>query len=180
MLPLIDFGPLVPEEPAEILVGLVLFFIILFAMSKVVVPMFERTYAERSSVIQGGIERAEEAQREAQTALEDYRAQLAGAREEASRIREDAKGQGATIIAEMRAQAQEESARLLQNAKAQIEAERAAAVNQLRAEVGGLATGLAGRIVGESLDDDERARRTVDRFIAELEQAADQAPARQA
>ncbi|MFP5415268.1 MAG: F0F1 ATP synthase subunit B, partial [Actinomycetes bacterium] len=54
-------------------------------------------------------------------------------------------------------------------AKTQIEAERAAAVTQLRTEVGGLATTLAGRIVGESLDDDERARRTVDRFIADLE-----------
>lgn len=180
MLPLIDFGPLVPEEPAEILVGLVLFFIILFVMTKVVVPMFEKTYSERSAVIQGGIERAEEAQREAQNALADYRTQLAGAREEASRMREEAKVQGTAIIAEMRAQAQEESARLLHNAKAQIEAERTAAVTQLRAEVGGLATTLAGRIVGESLDDDERALRTVDRFIADLEQASDQAPVGQA
>ena len=31
-----------------------------------------------------------------------------------------------------------------------------------------LATTLAGRIVGE-LEDDERARRTVDRFLADLE-----------
>ena len=40
---------------------------------------------------------------------------------------------------------------------------------QLRNEIGGLATTLAGRIVGESLEDDERARRTVDRFVADLE-----------
>lgn len=180
MLPLIDFGPLLPQDLSEIVVGLVLFFIILLVMSKVVVPMFEKTYAERSAVIQGGIERAEEAQREAQAALADYRTQLAGARDEASRIREDAKAQGTAIIAEMRAQAQEESARLLANAKAQIDAERAAAVGQLRAEVGGLATTLAGRIVGETLDDDARAQRTVDRFLAELEAASDQAPARQA
>ena len=57
----------------------------------------------------------------------------------------------------------------LNEAKAQIEAERSAAVASLRTEIGGLATTLAGRIVGESLDDDERARRTVDRFIADLE-----------
>ena len=50
-----------------------------------------------------------------------------------------------------------------------IEAERSAAVASLRGEVGGLATDLAGRIVGESLNDDERARRTVDRFIADRE-----------
>ncbi len=169
MRPLIEFGPLLPQDPSEIIVGLVLFGIILVVMTKVVVPMFEKTYAERTALIQGGIERAEEAQRDAQLALTEYRSQLSGAREEAGRIREDAKAQGAAIVAEMRQQAQEESARLLANAKTQIEAERAQAISQLRTEVGGLATTLAGRIVGESLDDDERARRTVDRFIESLE-----------
>jgi F-type H+-transporting ATPase subunit b len=36
--------------------------------------------------------------------------------------------------------------------------------------VGALATTLAGRIVGESLEDEARQRRTVERFIAELEE----------
>lgn len=165
----ISLGPLLPEHPEELVVGIVLFLIIWYVVSKQVVPMFEKTYAERTAAIQGGIEKAEKAQLEAAQALDEYKAQLASAREEASRIREEAKTQGAAIIADMRAQAQEESARLLANAKTQIEAERAAAVGQLRTEVGGLATTLAGRIVGESLDDDERARRTVDRFLAELE-----------
>lgn len=165
----ISLGPLLPEHIEELIVGIVLFLVIWFVMKKSVVPMFEKTYAERTAAIQGGIEKAEKAQLEAAQALDEYKAQLASAREEASRIREEAKTQGAAIIADMRAQAQEESTRLLANAKAQIEAERSAAVGQLRAEVGGLATTLAGRIVGESLEDDERARRTVDRFIAELE-----------
>ena len=56
----------------------------------------------------------------------------------------------------MREQAQVESARIVEHGKAQIEAERQQAVTSLRAEVGELATGLAGRIVGESLDDDAR------------------------
>ena len=164
-----DFGPLVPESLAEIIAGIVLFALIYLVIVKVVSPRFEKTYEERSALIEGGISRAEEAQNEAAAALADYQAQLAGAREEAGRIREDAKAQGTQIITEMRAQAQEESARLLSNAKVQIEAERSAAVASLRGEVGGLATDLAGRIVGESLNDDERARRTVDRFIADLE-----------
>lgn len=165
----ISLGPLLPEHPEELIVGIALFAIVWFVMKKSVVPMFEKTYAERTAAIQGGIEKAEKAQLEAAQALDEYKAQLASAREEGSRIREEAKTQGAAIIADMRAQAQEESTRLLANAKAQIEAERSAAVSQLRSEVGGLATTLAGRIVGESLDDDERARRTVDRFIADLE-----------
>ncbi|HHU40464.1 MAG TPA: F0F1 ATP synthase subunit B [Propionibacterium sp.] len=172
MLPLAGespLGPLLPEHIEELFVGVALFLIILAVMWKVVVPMFEKTYAERTAAIQGGIQKAEAAQAEAAAALEEYKAQLATAREEASRIREEAKTQGAAIIADMRQQATEESSRLLANAKAQIEAERSAAVSSLRTEIGGLATTLAGRIVGESLDDDERARRTVDRFIADLE-----------
>ena len=172
MLPLAGespLGPLLPEHIEELFVGLILFAIILAVMWKVVVPMFEKTYAERTAAIQGGIQKAEAAQAEAAAALEEYKAQLATAREEASRIREEAKTQGAAIVADMRQQATEESSRLLANAKAQIEAERASAVSSLRTEIGGLATTLAGRIVGESLDDDARARRTVDRFIADLE-----------
>ena len=69
----------------------------------------------------------------------------------------------------MREQAQTESSRIIEHGKAQIEAERQQAVASLRAEVGGLATSLAGRIVGESLDDDERSGRVVDRFLADLE-----------
>ena len=73
------------------------------------------------------------------------------------------------IIAEMREQAQSESARIVEHGKAQIEAERQHAVTSLRAEVGTLATSLAGRIVGESLDDDARQARVVERFLAEFE-----------
>ena len=58
---------------------------------------------------------------------------------------------------------------LRETADAQIKAERAQAVVELRNEIGGLATTLAGQIVGESLSDDARARRSVDRFIGELE-----------
>jgi F-type H+-transporting ATPase subunit b len=171
MLPLegIDLGPLLPEHASELVVGIILFLLIWFIVAKKVVPVFEETYAERTAEISGGIEKAEAAQAEAAQTLAEHRAQLQGAREEASRIREDAKAQAAILAAEIRQQAQEESARLLESAKAQIDAERAHAVQQLRAEIGGLATGLAGKIVGESLEDDDRARRSVERFIAELE-----------
>lgn len=173
MLPLetggLNLGPLVPEHLSEIIFGIVLALVIWWVVAKKVVPVFEKTYAERTEEIAGGIEKAEAAQRAAAEALAEYQAQLATARAEASRIREDAKAQAVAIAAEIRDQAQADSARMLAAAKAQIEAERAQVVHELRVEVGGLATQLAGRIVGESLEDDERARRSVDRFIAELE-----------
>ena len=73
--------------------------------------------------------------------------------------------------------AQPPTARIKASAQAQIEAERSQVLAQLRTEVGGLATTLASRIVGESLEDDARARRTVERFLADLETSEDVTPA---
>ena len=77
----------------------------------------------------------------------------------------------ATIVAEARDKAAKESQRILESGRVQLQAERAQLVKDLRGEVGGMATVLAGKIVGESLSDDELAMRTVDRFLAELESA---------
>lgn len=168
MVPQVELGPLLPHL-SELIMAIVFACILWFVIAKKVVPSFEKTYHERTEAIQGGMEKAERAQAEAERALAEYKQQLADARAEAARIREDAKNQGAQIVAEMREQANHESARILENARTQLEAERSQVMNQMRGEIGGLATSLAGRIVGESLDDDERARRTVDRFIADLE-----------
>ncbi len=161
-------NPLFPHL-SEIIAAIVFVLILTFVAAKMVVPRFEQTYRERAEAIEGGIERAEQAQAQAQAALEQYQSQLADARGEASQIKEQARTEGAQIIADMRERAQAEADRIVNAAHAQLEAERNQIVNQLRGELGGLATSLAGRIVGESLTDDDRARRTVDRFIAELE-----------
>jgi F-type H+-transporting ATPase subunit b len=160
--------PILPH-PAELIIGLIAFGILYWLIAKYVVPRFEQVYAERTAAIEGGMKRAEEAQAEAAAALEQYRAQLAEARGEAGRIREEAREEGAQILAEMRAQAQAEAHRITESAHTQIVAERQQAVVQLRTEVGTLATELASRVVGESLEDEARQRRTVERFLAELE-----------
>lgn len=167
----IDLGPLLPHYLSEIVVGIVLMLLIYVLMRKAVVPAFEKMYEERSNKIEGGMQRAAAAEAKAEAALAEYSDQLAAAREEAARIREDAKNQSATVLAEAREKASKESQRILEAGRAQLEAERAQLVHDLRGEVGGMATVLAGKIVGESLTDDERAMRTVDRFLAELESA---------
>jgi F-type H+-transporting ATPase subunit b len=160
--------PIIPH-PVELVFGLVTFAILYFVVRKYVVPRLEQIYADRTAAIEGGMEQAEQAQAEAEAALKEYKAQLAEARDEAGRIREEAKEQGAQIIAEMREQAKTESARITGTAQKQIEAERQQALVQLRGEVGRLSTDLASRIVGESLHDEARQRGIVDRFLDELE-----------
>jgi F-type H+-transporting ATPase subunit b len=145
-------------------------FVVLFLLFwRFVLPTYLRVLDERGAKIQGGLEKAEKAQAEAAAALQAYNDQLAEAREEAGRIREQARSEGAVIITEMRERAQSEASRITEQAQRQLEAERQQAVAQLRGEVGRLAVDLAGRVVGESLTDEERQRRVVDRFLADLE-----------
>jgi F-type H+-transporting ATPase subunit b len=135
-------------------------------------PRIQTTLAERTDAIEGGLKRAEDAQTEAARLLDQYRKQLNEARQEASRLREEAKQQGAQIIAEMREQGQAEYARLTAAAQAQIENEKQQALTSLRAEIGALSVELASRVVGESLENEARQRRTVDRFLEQLEEQA--------
>jgi F-type H+-transporting ATPase subunit b len=151
------------------LVELAAFGLMLFILGKWVVPPINRAMTARQDAIRQQFADLDQAKQEAREAEEEFKAQIADARHEAARIREDAREQGAQIIAEMREQAQAEAGRIVEHAHAQISAERQHAVTSLRAEVGALATALAGRIVGESLEDDERSGRVVDRFLADLE-----------
>src|SRR5579863_2394557 len=161
-------NPLLPSWP-EFIIGTILFALVFGFLAKIALPRIQKTLAARTDAIEGGLNRADDAQKEAQQLLEQYRQQLAEARHEAARLREEAREQGAQIIAEMREQAQVEARRVTEAAQAQIDAERQQALTALRAEVGTLATELASRIVGESLTDEARQSRMVDRFLSELE-----------
>ncbi|MDF1603761.1 F0F1 ATP synthase subunit B [Nocardioides sp. YIM 152315] len=160
---------LVPN--ATFFVELAAFALLLFLLAKYVIPPINRAMTRRQDAIRAQFAELDEAKSEANAAEEEFKSQIADARHEAARIREEAREQGAAIIAEMREQAQAESTRIVEHAHAQIEADRKAAAASLRAEVGTLATTLAGRIVGESLDDEARQSRVVDRFLSDLEGA---------
>src|SRR5215471_5696647 len=146
-------NPLLPSWP-EFIIGTILFLLVFGALAKFLLPRAQQTLAQRTEMIEGGLARSEEAQAEAKQLLDQYREQLAGARHEAARMRE---------------QAQAEARRITESAQAQIQAERQQALTALRTEVGTLATELASRIVGESLTDEARQSRMVDRFLDELE-----------
>ncbi|GEL95600.1 F0F1 ATP synthase subunit B [Cellulomonas composti] len=168
----IDGIRLLIPEPADILWSAVVLIIIAVAFYKYALPTFNRILDERTEKIEGGLAKAESVQAEAAAALEEYHLQLAEARTEAARIREDARTEGGQIVAEARQKAQDEAARISETASRQIEAERQQAEVQLRTDVGSLATQLASKIVGESLEDEVRRTRVVDRFLDELEASA--------
>lgn len=159
---------LIPELP-DLIYGTLAFVIILVIVIRVFVPRMTAMFDARADAIEGGLKRAEEAQAGAQQALESYNAQLAEARAEAARLRDQAREDAKKIRAELVEQAQADAARIVANAQTQIEAERTSALVSLRTEVGSLALDLASGVIGEALDDDKRATAYVDRFLADLE-----------
>jgi len=153
----------------ELIIGTLAFGIVFFALAKFAFPAISKTLDERADAIEGGLARAENSQAEAAAMLEQYRAQLADARGEAATIRAEAQAEKAAMIESARGEAATAAASVTERAQAQIEAERSQAMASLRRDVSELALTLAGKVVGESLTDDARARASVDRFIADLE-----------
>ncbi|MBF9069294.1 F0F1 ATP synthase subunit B [Streptacidiphilus fuscans] len=143
-------GPLNPSK-TELVVALICFFTIYGILGRVLLPRARRVMDERADAIEGGMERAGNARREADAALEEYRLQLSEARREAARILQDAKEEGALLVDEARQQALEERERMIAAAEAEFAADRALVEASLRVAVADLSTELASKIVGEPL-----------------------------
>src|SRR3954452_14951086 len=156
-------------ELPELITGIIAFALLYALLKWKVFPIFEQTFAARAEAIEGGIAKADQAQAEAALARQQYQEELAVLRRDASRVREQAQAQRAEIVEAARAEARTEADRILEAARATIEAGRQADLLSLRQEIGRLSVDLAGRIVGESLEDAALQRRTVDRFLVELE-----------
>ncbi len=167
-------NPLLPAI-YDIVWSIIPFALVLVLFWRVILPRLQKVLDERSEAIEGGIEDAQSAQKEAQEALEKYTKLLNDARDEAASIRDEARSEGQAILKEMREQAEADAERIAQTAQAQIEAERQAAVVSLRKEVGSLALDLAGAVVRDQLGQDKKAKAVVDSMLKDLEKPAEPA-----
>jgi F-type H+-transporting ATPase subunit b len=156
----------------ELIIGIIAFLVVFGGLAKVALPSIKRTLDERTSAIEGGIERASAAETEANALLEQYRAQLAQAREEASAIRTQAQAERSAMIEEARNEARQAALAVNAAAEAQLAADRSQATAALTRQIGELAVTLAGKVVGQSLTDDARISTTVDDFLDDLERQA--------
>ncbi len=168
-------NPLFPAD-YDIIWSVVCIAIIAFFFVKKILPVFTRILDERTEKIEGGLKAGENARAEAEALRADIERELTEARVEAARVREQAQDDAKVIAADVKAKAQAEADRILESGKRHIEAERQQAAATLRTDLGVLATTLAERIVGESLADEQRRQRVIDRFLDELEAQTDQAP----
>ncbi len=151
----------------ELIVGAIAFAILFFFMSRWVLPRLNQVLEERRAQIQGNLEKAEETRREADKQLADYRQQLAGVRDEANRIIEEARRTADQLRKDLQAKAEQESRATVVRAQEEIRAERDRVFQELRAQVGDIAVELAGRVVGAELDNAAH-QRLIDEYIDQV------------
>ncbi len=151
----------------ELIIGFVAFGIVFFFLAKWVMPKLNKVLDERREAIQGQLESAEETRKAADKELADYREQLAGARDEANRIIEEARKTADQLRADIQAKAEQEAQGTVAKAQEEIRAERDRALQELKAQVGDIAVDLAGRVVGQSLDKGTHEK-LIDDYIAQV------------
>jgi F-type H+-transporting ATPase subunit b len=151
----------------ELIVGAIAFAVLFFFMWKWVLPRLNALLDERRNRIQGSLEEAETARREASAELERYRAQLADARTEANRIIEEARQTADQLRMDLQRKAESEAQGIVDRAQEEIRAERDRVFQELRGQIGDVAVELATRVVGKSLDRGTHEQ-LIDDFIREV------------
>ena len=155
----------------ELVWGTIMFTIVFLLFWKYVLPRMQEVLDARTEGIEKKLEKAEADRAEAQRLLEEYRQQLAHAREEAASIRAKAQSDRQSIVAEARGEAEAAARTVTEQATARMEADVSRVKSQLSRDVGRIATELAEKIVKTNLDSDPRVSATVDAFVADLENA---------
>jgi len=161
-----DIKNLTPGGP-ELILGIVCFVAILLLFSKFVIPRVNKVLDERRDQIVGQMERAEQERKDADKLLEDYRVQLAGAKDDANKIIEEARKTADRLRKDLTAKAEGDAQALVVRAQEEIRAERDRVFQELKVSVGQLSVELAGRVVGESLDP-ARHQKLVDQYIDQV------------
>lgn len=154
-------------DTAELLYGTIAFLIVFGLLAKFAFPALNKMLAERTAKIQGEMEKAEVTRTEADSVLADYRSQLAGARDEANRIIEEARKTADQLRKDIQAKAEQEAQSTVTRAQEEIRAERDRVFQELRGQVGDIAVELAGRVVGQTLDKGTHER-LIDEYIDQV------------
>ncbi len=156
---------------SELIVGAIAFGILFYFMWKWVIPRVNTLLDERRAQIQGQLESAEQTRMQAERELQDYRQQLAHAREDSNRIIEEARETAEQFRRDIQAKAEEESRNIVARAQDEIRAERDRVFHELRAQVADIAVSLAGRVVGAELDTKSHER-LIDEYIEQVASGA--------
>lgn len=144
-------NPILPDAK-EIIWTVIAFAVVLVVLAKFAFPAMKKGLQAREDRIRADLERADHARAEAEASLEQYRHQLAEARNEANRIIEDARQAAEQVRRDLVARAESEAAEIRRRAQEDARLATERAMSDLRGQVATLSVELAEKIVERNLD----------------------------
>jgi F-type H+-transporting ATPase subunit b len=147
---------------------LLAFGITLYLLNKLAFPRIAAALDRRRVAIEQSIDSAEQAKREADQLLEEYRARLREAREQAEDIVGRARKAGENLRDETKAEASKQREEMLAATRRDIEQETRRALEELRREVADLTVAATEKITRKSLDAEDH-RRLIDEALSEVD-----------
>jgi len=128
-------------------VVLIIFLIVLGVIGKWVVPPVSKVLRERDAMVKQTVDDSRAAADQFSAADEDYRAEMAKARGEASKLRDGARAEGRKVLEDMRGRAADEVASTLQQADSELKEQALSIQADLRSSVENLSETLASRVL---------------------------------
>jgi len=163
-------NPILPAAN-EIIWGAISFLVLLFLITKFAYPAVKKGIDARADKIRSSLDEAERTRDEANTILEDYRRQLADAKNESARIIEEARQSADKLRQDLKKQAEAEVAEIKSRAQEDIAAQVERAMGDLRSRVAEMTIELTEKVVQRNLDRETNLA-LIERFIDEAGSAA--------
>lgn len=147
---------------------LLAFLIVFFVLAKFGFPAIVGMVEERKQYIDESLQKAHEANEKLASITAESEKMLTEARERSAQMVKEAAATRDSIVASAQDKAREESARILNEAKQQIEAEKQAALQEIRGEVAELSISVAEKILRTQLSDDAAQMQYVNKLLDEV------------
>jgi F-type H+-transporting ATPase subunit b len=147
---------------------LLVFGFTMYVLSKVAFPRIQEALDKRANLIRESIDEAEKTREEATKILEEYRARLKEAREQADEIIARARKTAETTTAEAAEQGRDKREELLAAARRDIEAETRRSLERIRKEVADLTVLTTEKVTRKSLDSEDQ-KRLIEEALAEVD-----------
>ena len=147
---------------------LLIFAITMWILKKLAFPKIQEALDERAAKINESIDAANRSREEADKVLDEYRARLKEAREQADDIIERARKAADTAVAEATVEGREKREELIEAAKRDIEGETRRSLERIRKEVADLTVLATEKVTKRTLDSEDH-KRLIDEALAEVD-----------
>jgi F-type H+-transporting ATPase subunit b len=160
-------------DPGLQLWSLFTFIVLLLVLARFAFKPLKKALAEREAFIKDTLEKAKQAQSEAERALAENARQTAEAREAIRRSLDSAKNEADGITRKANEQARIESRAIIEQARADIDNQVAKGMDKLKSTVADVSLQVARQVIKENLDEKRHAA-LVDEFVDLLKKKHDQ------